>query len=305
MLIQLQHQQQKKLKQRKALSKKSSIKRCLDQFQRLGEGEDHNGNKDKKTFRNEINYSQVLMSHQDYPSKSFSREDENFQGMKNFSSVELSGHVESEKNLVRNEKELSESLDKNLKFFKFNSTDKEFKKDYYLNNQMDNLKDTVKKNDQEIKYQEDLKGDNFIVKDHSIFSNKVSSKVSESISRRKYSREFSRTSSSSSSSFSSTKRKSGMRKDKLDDENYRVERAKSFGDKNREEQYLKNGVIIQHQKRKQVKRACMNCQKACKGCSDNRPCPRCILHGLSDTCFDAPRKSEIKRIKLLSNLSNS
>lgn len=47
-------------------------------------------------------------------------------------------------------------------------------------------------------------------------------------------------------------------------------------------------------KRKQVKRACLNCQKACKGCADTRPCPRCVVHGLADSCVDAPRKSDRK-----------
>lgn len=48
------------------------------------------------------------------------------------------------------------------------------------------------------------------------------------------------------------------------------------------------------QKRKQVKRACLNCQKACKGCADTRPCPRCVVHGLAESCVDAPRKSDRK-----------
>ncbi|KAI9601640.1 hypothetical protein H4Q26_001472 [Puccinia striiformis f. sp. tritici PST-130] len=66
-------------------------------------------------------------------------------------------------------------------------------------------------------------------------------------------------------------------------------------------------------KRKQVKRACQNCQKvhdfilrstsfsmgaplhqACKGCADTRPCPRCIVHGITESCVDAPRKSDRK-----------
>ncbi|OAV94116.1 hypothetical protein PTTG_27095 [Puccinia triticina 1-1 BBBD Race 1] len=47
-------------------------------------------------------------------------------------------------------------------------------------------------------------------------------------------------------------------------------------------------------KRKQVKRACQNCQKACKGCADTRPCPRCIIHGITESCVDAPRKSDRK-----------
>ncbi|KAH9824203.1 hypothetical protein DFH28DRAFT_1077965 [Melampsora americana] len=56
---------------------------------------------------------------------------------------------------------------------------------------------------------------------------------------------------------------------------------------------LSSKSILNRPKRKQVKRACQNCQKACKGCADSRPCPRCVIHGLTKTCRDAPRKSEL------------
>ncbi|KAI9316341.1 hypothetical protein BX666DRAFT_2027879 [Dichotomocladium elegans] len=55
----------------------------------------------------------------------------------------------------------------------------------------------------------------------------------------------------------------------------------------------------QHQppKRKQVKNACTNCQKACKKCDDARPCPRCIKYGIADTCVNSVRKERKKGIK--------
>ncbi|EGG01368.1 uncharacterized protein MELLADRAFT_92538 [Melampsora larici-populina 98AG31] len=58
---------------------------------------------------------------------------------------------------------------------------------------------------------------------------------------------------------------------------------------------LSSKSILNRPKRKQVKRACQNCQKACKGCADSRPCPRCVIHGLTNTCRDAPRKSELSK----------
>ncbi|KAI9318211.1 hypothetical protein BX666DRAFT_1936062 [Dichotomocladium elegans] len=50
-------------------------------------------------------------------------------------------------------------------------------------------------------------------------------------------------------------------------------------------------------KRKQVKNACVNCQKACKKCDDGRPCQRCIKYGLIDTCANSVRKERKKGIK--------
>lgn len=43
-------------------------------------------------------------------------------------------------------------------------------------------------------------------------------------------------------------------------------------------------------KRKQVKNACIHCQKACKKCDEERPCTRCIKYGLATSCVDSPRK---------------
>ncbi|KAI8888172.1 hypothetical protein K501DRAFT_26873 [Backusella circina FSU 941] len=50
-------------------------------------------------------------------------------------------------------------------------------------------------------------------------------------------------------------------------------------------------------KRKQVKNACVNCQKACKKCDDGRPCKRCIKLGLTATCRNSDRKERKKGVK--------
>lgn len=50
-------------------------------------------------------------------------------------------------------------------------------------------------------------------------------------------------------------------------------------------------------KRKQVKNACVNCQKACKKCDDGRPCKRCVKLGLTSTCRDSDRKERKKGVK--------
>ncbi|KAG1185447.1 hypothetical protein G6F35_014864 [Rhizopus arrhizus] len=54
---------------------------------------------------------------------------------------------------------------------------------------------------------------------------------------------------------------------------------------------------IEKPKRKQVKNACVNCQKACKKCDDGRPCKRCIKLGLTATCRDSDRKERKKGVK--------
>jgi hypothetical protein len=43
-------------------------------------------------------------------------------------------------------------------------------------------------------------------------------------------------------------------------------------------------------KRKQVKRACVNCRSAHTGCDHERPCKRCTTHGLEDSCCDQKKK---------------
>lgn len=50
-------------------------------------------------------------------------------------------------------------------------------------------------------------------------------------------------------------------------------------------------------KRKQVKNACTNCQKACKKCDEERPCPRCVKYGLQNECNDSVRKERRKGLK--------
>ena len=49
-----------------------------------------------------------------------------------------------------------------------------------------------------------------------------------------------------------------------------------------------------HTKRRQVKNACTNCQKACKKCDEARPCLRCVRYGLSELCVDSQRKERKK-----------
>ncbi|KAL1752977.1 hypothetical protein FB107DRAFT_265027 [Schizophyllum commune] len=47
-------------------------------------------------------------------------------------------------------------------------------------------------------------------------------------------------------------------------------------------------------KRRQVKNACTNCQRACKKCDEARPCLRCVRYGLSELCVDSQRKERKK-----------
>lgn len=50
-----------------------------------------------------------------------------------------------------------------------------------------------------------------------------------------------------------------------------------------------------HMKRKQVKNACVNCQRACKKCDDLRPCSRCVKYGIEDSCTDSQRKERKRK----------
>ncbi|OLL23608.1 putative transcriptional regulatory protein [Neolecta irregularis DAH-3] len=50
-------------------------------------------------------------------------------------------------------------------------------------------------------------------------------------------------------------------------------------------------------KRRQVKNACVNCQKANKKCTEGRPCERCVKFKLEDTCRDSLRKERKKGVK--------
>lgn len=47
-------------------------------------------------------------------------------------------------------------------------------------------------------------------------------------------------------------------------------------------------------KRQQVSNACTNCQKACKRCAEERPCPRCVAKEIGDTCVNSTRKPREK-----------
>ncbi|OIR57984.1 MAG: uncharacterized protein A8A55_1235 [Amphiamblys sp. WSBS2006] len=42
--------------------------------------------------------------------------------------------------------------------------------------------------------------------------------------------------------------------------------------------------------RKQVKRACIHCQRTNKKCDNERPCRRCVSNNREGTCYTAPRK---------------
>ncbi|KAI1300669.1 hypothetical protein EDD11_006067 [Mortierella claussenii] len=64
-----------------------------------------------------------------------------------------------------------------------------------------------------------------------------------------------------------------------------------------EYQQLADPNMLQKPKRRQVKNACVNCQKACKKCDEGRPCTRCVKYGLIDTCVDSTRKIRKKGIK--------
>ncbi|KAF9169683.1 hypothetical protein BGX21_010121 [Mortierella sp. AD011] len=64
-----------------------------------------------------------------------------------------------------------------------------------------------------------------------------------------------------------------------------------------EHQQLSDPSMLQKPKRRQVKNACVNCQKACKKCDEGRPCTRCIKYGLTETCVDSTRKVRKKGIK--------
>ena len=57
-------------------------------------------------------------------------------------------------------------------------------------------------------------------------------------------------------------------------------------------------------KRRQVKNACTNCQKACKKCDDARPCLRCVKYGVGEECVDSVRKERKKGIKRIDFLTS-
>lgn len=64
--------------------------------------------------------------------------------------------------------------------------------------------------------------------------------------------------------------------------------------------YAVNGLAPQQplrSKRRQVKNACTNCQKACKKCDDARPCLRCVKYSVQEECVDSQRKERKKGVK--------
>lgn len=55
-------------------------------------------------------------------------------------------------------------------------------------------------------------------------------------------------------------------------------------------------TFVQNPKRRnQVSRACSNCRKTHAACDTERPCKRCIQHGLQNFCIDVPRKKRISK----------
>lgn len=66
---------------------------------------------------------------------------------------------------------------------------------------------------------------------------------------------------------------------------------------NQQQDYNSMQNAAMRSKRKQVKNACINCQKACKKCDEGRPCGRCVKYGLVDTCQDSARKERRRGIK--------
>ncbi|CAO3592959.1 unnamed protein product [Absidia cylindrospora] len=59
----------------------------------------------------------------------------------------------------------------------------------------------------------------------------------------------------------------------------------------------KRSKKVKESKRRQVKNACINCQKACKKCDEGRACQRCIKLGIESTCVDSPRKERLRGVK--------
>lgn len=64
---------------------------------------------------------------------------------------------------------------------------------------------------------------------------------------------------------------------------------------NHQQQYTPSRPNSNNNKRKQVKNACVNCQKACKKCDDQRPCSRCVKYGIEDGCINSQRKERKRK----------
>jgi hypothetical protein len=62
------------------------------------------------------------------------------------------------------------------------------------------------------------------------------------------------------------------------------------------EEKLKQKENSKKRKRKQVKVACLNCRRAHTGCDMERPCRRCVVGGISDSCTDSGSSREKKKM---------
>lgn len=55
------------------------------------------------------------------------------------------------------------------------------------------------------------------------------------------------------------------------------------------------GELAAKRKKPQAKVACTNCRRQHAGCTDGRPCERCVRMGLSATCEDTPKKKRARK----------
>ena len=55
------------------------------------------------------------------------------------------------------------------------------------------------------------------------------------------------------------------------------------------------GDLPVKRKKPQAKVACTNCRRQHAGCTDGRPCERCVRMGLAATCEDTPKKKRSRK----------
>jgi hypothetical protein len=55
-------------------------------------------------------------------------------------------------------------------------------------------------------------------------------------------------------------------------------------------------------KRRQVRQACINCRKSHTACQDERPCKRCVAHGLGHLCVDVHTAKAVPTKRLISEV---
>lgn len=79
-----------------------------------------------------------------------------------------------------------------------------------------------------------------------------------------------------------------------------LDSAISDGYNNKAVTPVDNKVKKRSRRRKNTHIACINCSKWHLSCDDSRPCKRCIVKNIQDTCVDAPRK----RAKYLEGISD-